>query len=628
MKTKLLVCMSMLWLLCNNQLDAQHKMVKLSNYDPSAYRYDSNTPAHPWAYSNIWGDVITDKSDNTQREYAFIGVSGWSWLNTNKGVSIVDVTDPLNPYEAAFITCPAVDQRDFVTYTDPNTNNTYLYIIGEGNNQGMIIVDITNLPSSYSIISSSYFTGNYNAVNSSHAHNVQLDEVTGKMIVCGTHSGAFSAYTMYMFDVASNPAAPVLIDVQSTGVNNAYYVHDVYFNNDRLYTASIEADPDGSGPIPPPTYAGIFQTSNSSNYFDLIGGVTPYPVDQTPSIPLTSLNHVIHDIYVTSDHSIMVTSDEHQQGQAIFYDITNPASPIETDRYSGHKTTFVDTVAQHNHVMKGIDRCYVAHYSNGLWVLDISDPYNVQEIAYYDTYLEHNYGNYDTYNKQFRPPYGTGYYGAWGVFADLPSGNILVCDMNNGLYVLSNCVPEDNQSGANLTLNAASYANEVFGRAATTSITVNPGSGNFIVGTDANVTLIAGSKISLKPGFHAQADGKFHAQIAYMCQNCDECPDSPPGISHPKPGGQQQVATSDKMKCYPNPASTHLNLQVSLVTSGHVSVVVYDQFGRNVINVLEDAITDSGMMQKTIDISALPAGIYTVKLKTAAGTQTTRFTKI
>lgn len=633
MKTKLICCLGMLLLLCNITTRAQHKMVKLSNYDPAGYRFDSNIPGHPWAYTNIWGDAIMDADAGIMREYAFIGVSGWDWLNPNKGISIVDVTDPMNPYEAAFLPCYAADQRDFVTYTSPS-GSTYLYSIGEGNHQGMYIFDITGLPASYTLITNGYTVGNYDYVNGSHAHNIQLDEVTGKMIVCGTHTGTNSSvFNMFLFDVAANPTAPVLIDVQYVGSDYAFYVHDVYFNNDKLYTASIKKDPDGLGPaIPIGSFAGIYETDNSSNYFDLISS-DPYPEDQSFPIPFSQLTHYIHDIYASADHTKMVTSDEHAMGQAIFWDISNPAAPVETDRYGGHTTgaNSWDTVAQHNHVIKGNDRCYVAHYSNGLWVLDISDPYNVQEIAYYDTYLQHNYGNYDTYSNQFRPPYGTGYYGAWGVFADLPSGNILVCDMNNGLYVLNNCVEEQHQSGTSLTLGAATHANEVFGKAASTSITVNPGSGNFTVGTDGNVTLIAGQKITLKPGFHAQSDGKFHAQIGSMCQDCPECPegDSPPGITKPKPGNKPgEIALLNKLTCYPNPASSQLNVKANLAEAGITTVTIYDQLGRSVLTVMENTYTDSGMLQKTIDIAALPAGVYTVKLKTASGIQTTRFSKL
>lgn len=52
----------------------------------------------------------------------------------------------------------------------------------------------------------------------------------------------------------------------------------------------------------------------------------------------------------------------------------------------------------------------------------ISDPANVQRVAYYDTCPENvNYSDYQ---------------GAWGVYPYLPSGNIIASDVLHGLFVL------------------------------------------------------------------------------------------------------------------------------------------------------------------------------------------------
>ena len=612
MKTKL-ICLCLFGLLCSYSLPAQHRMVKLSNFDPSAYRNNSNiaVPWHPWAYSNIWGHVADGK------EYALIGVSGWDNTVSNRGVSIVDVTDPLNPYEAAFVQGPGADQRDFVTYTDPATANSYLYIVGEGGD-GMTIVDITGLPSSVSVIHASYYTGTYNSKYASHAHNIQLDEVTGKLLVSGTHGGS-EPHDGFMFDLVADPENPVLIATLYEGVDNTYSMHDVYFRNNMLYTASI-----GAPGTPPDTYVSIYDTSNPLSPYDLIHQ-EPYPTDQSPSIPVLYLNHVIHDVYVSADGTKMVTSDEHQQGQAIFWDISTLTNPVETDRYSGHTVRS----AQHNHVIKGNDRCYVAHYSNGLWMLDISDMNNVQEVAYYDTYLEHNYGDFHPYTDEFLTNpganyYGTGYYGAWGVFADLPSGNILVCDMNNGLYVLHDCVVEDLQpDNADVTLGNASYANVVHGEVATETITVDP-AGTFEVDADGNVTLIAGEKITIKDGVYVQNGGKFHAQIASMCQDCPTCParSARPDLEA-APAEEEMIAA-----VFPNPAGDRFNLSLKLSESDLVNATLRDELGRVLIKIYEQQWLDAGDHGRSIDISMLPAGVYCIVVQSGKEQKTIRVSKV
>jgi hypothetical protein len=75
----------------------------------------------------------------------------------------------------------------------------------------------------------------------------------------------------------------------------------------------------------------------------------------------------------------------------------------------------------HNLIIKG-SILYASYYNDGLYIFNIADPLNPVVTGYYDTSAEpHVDGNYR---------------GAWGVYPFLPSGLILVSDMQNGLFVL------------------------------------------------------------------------------------------------------------------------------------------------------------------------------------------------
>ncbi len=78
-----------------------------------------------------------------------------------------------------------------------------------------------------------------------------------------------------------------------------------------------------------------------------------------------------------------------------------------------------DSSMVHNLIIKG-NLMYVSYYNEGLYVYDISDPKQPRRYAYYDTYLDSNCRSFC---------------GAWGVYPLLPSGKILVSDMQTGLYV-------------------------------------------------------------------------------------------------------------------------------------------------------------------------------------------------
>ena len=82
-----------------------------------------------------------------------------------------------------------------------------------------------------------------------------------------------------------------------------------------------------------------------------------------------------------------------------------------------------DTTTDHNGYVKG-DRYYVSHYRRGLVVFDITDPRDLVEV-----------GNLDTFLTPLRTT-APALEGAWGVYPFLPSGNILISDIENGLFVL------------------------------------------------------------------------------------------------------------------------------------------------------------------------------------------------
>ena len=76
----------------------------------------------------------------------------------------------------------------------------------------------------------------------------------------------------------------------------------------------------------------------------------------------------------------------------------------------------------HNGYVKN-NTYYFANYRAGFRVLDISDIDNSSftETGYFDTYPEDD---------------GTAYDGAWSVYPYLPSGNIIISDINRGLFIV------------------------------------------------------------------------------------------------------------------------------------------------------------------------------------------------
>ncbi|MEM1116143.1 MAG: choice-of-anchor B family protein [Bacteroidota bacterium] len=73
----------------------------------------------------------------------------------------------------------------------------------------------------------------------------------------------------------------------------------------------------------------------------------------------------------------------------------------------------------HNCYVRG-NLLFAAHYTEGLRVFDVSAPAAPVEVAFYDTYQ----------------PADVGFSGAWTAYPYLPSGKVLVSDMQSGLWVV------------------------------------------------------------------------------------------------------------------------------------------------------------------------------------------------
>ncbi|MGH7443960.1 MAG: choice-of-anchor B family protein, partial [Longimicrobiales bacterium] len=84
---------------------------------------------------------------------------------------------------------------------------------------------------------------------------------------------------------------------------------------------------------------------------------------------------------------------------------------------------FAGTTAASDHNLYIKDNLmYQSHYQAGLRIVDISDPANPREVAYFDTV-----------------PYGentAGFGGSWSNYPYFPSGVVIVTSGNEGLFIV------------------------------------------------------------------------------------------------------------------------------------------------------------------------------------------------
>ena len=116
-----------------------------------------------------------------------------------------------------------------------------------------------------------------------------------------------------------------------------------------------------------------------------------------------------------------------------------------------------EEVIPHNTHVFG-DYLVTSYYTSGVTIIDASDPFNLIEVAYYDT----------------SPSSGGSFDGCWGAYPYLPSGLILATDQQEGLFVLH--TPYGSYEGFGCTNQNASNFNP--------NATINDGSCIFLGCTD------------------------------------------------------------------------------------------------------------------------------------------------
>lgn len=328
-------------------------------------------------YSNIWG-----YTDSQGREYALLG--------TDVGLSIVNITAPRQPVEVAFVPGPGPTLwREIKVYQD------VAYVVSEAvaptAYTGIQVVYLGALPDPNVIFYSVLWPG-VTAANA-RAHTVSVDDAGYLYIQGGTATAGTGGVNggIRIFSLA-DPLLP-----QPVSYYNARYVHDAFIYNNVLFNSNIN---DGG-------HVDILDISDRSQ--PRLRAQLIYP------------RGFSHNSGVTQDGNYLITTDEIAGYTVKFWDMralwdgdpSNDSNLELVAEYIGD----VEQIAHNVHV-RGQYAC-LSHYVEGLKVLDISNPRDPVEVAYYDTY----------------PAPGEGFAGDWGVYPYFPSGNIVISDMQTGLYV-------------------------------------------------------------------------------------------------------------------------------------------------------------------------------------------------
>ncbi len=371
-KTILILLLAGLWSVSNAQLN----MSLLSHLE---YDIDLN---------DIWG-----WADGEGKEYALVGAQN--------GVSIVDVTDPENAVEVAFVPGANSIWRDIKTW------GATAYVTTDQGADGLTVIDLSDLPNSAPYY---YWTPDLPDVGGvlEQCHNIYIDEFGYAYLAgCNLNAGG-----MLYIDVFTTPGTPIY-----AGPGPNIYAHDVYVRDNKMYASEI--------------YEGrmaIYNVSDKDNSVFLGSQNTPF--------------NFTHNIWLSDDGNVAFTTDERANAPIGAYDVSDPGNIVELDQFRPIETIGENVIPHNVHVWD--DWLVISYYTDGGIIVDASRPENLIEVGNFDTFLGAS----------------GGFNGAWGLYPFLPSGVVLVSDIGNGLYVcdatyVRACWLEgevtDAQSGSKLT---------------------------------------------------------------------------------------------------------------------------------------------------------------------------------
>lgn len=358
-------------------------------------------PGSPISLSNLWGFV--DLDDN--REYAVVG--------HRNGTAVYDVTVPATPVLVGNVAGNSSLWREVKVYQvlDPNTgtHRAYAYVTTEAAGSGLQIIDLSNLPNSVSLAGTLAEFGSSHTVYISNVDYASMAALPGReafLVIAGANvaGGAYRIYSL------ANPVAPTLVTPPPAGTG---YMHD----STSMIITDSRTTQCAAGHNPCEVLVDFNELS--IDLWDVTDKNAPLKLSAT-TYPTASY---VHSGWPTENNQFIVVHDELDELRRSInthiytLDVRNLTAPTLVTSYIGPLTA-----TDHNGYTRG-DRYYVSHYKRGLVIFDLTAPLALTEIGSFDTYLSPSANS-------------AGTDGAWGVYPFLPSGTILVSDIENGLFLL------------------------------------------------------------------------------------------------------------------------------------------------------------------------------------------------
>jgi choice-of-anchor B domain-containing protein len=352
------------------------KGIDLQSYVPSADLGGARV-ADVWG----WVDPETDKEDDV--------------LGSTRGVLCLDVSNPQAPIYLGNLVGKA---ETALIWQEIEIYQDHAFIVCDLSPCNLQIFDLTKLRGAETVqtwtVDSVFPIPN--------AHTIDLNPETGHLFVNGS--------------LALANGVPVILDVSSPKTPTPIgAMPDDGYTHDSLCRTYRGPDKDHRG-----NEVCFNFNEDTITIYDVADPMAPQQLSRSTYENAS----YVHSGALTRDQGYLISTDETDEtsfglrSTLYIWDVRDLEKPELIDTFVA-KSGAID----HNLYSRGDDALFHANYTNGFRILDMSKTSKgtLREVAYFDIVPESDAPDYD---------------GSWAAYPFLPSGNVLVGGMGQGLFIV------------------------------------------------------------------------------------------------------------------------------------------------------------------------------------------------
>ncbi|MFK7972916.1 MAG: LVIVD repeat-containing protein [Bacteroidia bacterium] len=302
-------------------------------------------------------DAMSSLSIGTTDLWGYVAPDGEEYLlvGVREGVSVIRARDM-----ELLLTVEGPQLGNPVYHRDIKTYRNYAYVTSElfGFREGVMVLDLSGLPDTVVYVKS--FT-----TREVTNHNISIDTLNFRAYITGsTFEG------VYIYDLL-DPANPF-----PAGYLSQNSVHDVFARNDTMWVA------------------------NGEDYS--VWGMSDPSDPQLLDFVKEDTFGYCHNIWPTQDGKHFITTEETPDKTIKIWETGGVSGPEVVSEFLGKNKV------GHNVHIEG-DLAFIANYTGGFMIMDVSDPANPILIEEYDNYSFNDDPEFD---------------GCWGIYPHSPYGYI------------------------------------------------------------------------------------------------------------------------------------------------------------------------------------------------------------